>query len=205
MRRTSIATLGLMLVAASVLVAAGCGGGGKKNAAATTVAAETTTEAAMTVPATTEATTTEAMTEATTTEAMTEATTTEAMTEATTTTAASDLSGLASSANCKQLAGLGQEFSSAFTGAANAKDLKKEVELLKAFADKTPSDIRPDFEVVADYLSKFAEAFGGIKVGKTPDAATIAKLQKIATSLDQAKLTQASQNISAWVTKNCHA
>jgi hypothetical protein len=143
------------------------------------------------VATTTEATTTEAAT--------TEATTT----EATTTTSA--ISGLASSKNCRDLAGLSQKFSNAFSGAANGKDLKKQAQLLKEFADRTPSDIRPDFRVVADYFSKIADAAGSLKVGQTPDAATIAKLQKLSTEVDQTKLTQASQHISAWVTKNCHA
>jgi hypothetical protein len=196
MRMRPTAALGLTAVALA-LVASGCGGG-KKNAAETTASTQTAAPAA--TETTTQATTTEApatTTGATTTEATTtQATTTEATT--------SGLSGLASAANCKQLNELGQKFSSAFSGAANAKDLKKEAQLLKAFADKTPSDIRPDFETVADYLSKIAGAAGGIKPGKTPDAASIAKLEKLAASLDQAKLTRAVQSISAWVTKNCH-
>jgi hypothetical protein len=38
----------------------------------------------------------------------------------------------------------------------------------------------------------------------TPDAATIAKLQKLATEIDQKKLTAASTHISASVQKNCN-
>jgi hypothetical protein len=183
MGRKSIAVLGMSSLAALALVAAGCGGGSKSAA---------TTEAATTAAATT--------TEATTTEAATaEAATTEA------TTTAPALSGLASSKNCRDLAGLSQKFSSAFSGTANGKDLKTQARLLKEFADQTPSDIRADFQVVADYFSKIAEVAGNIKVGQTPDPATIAKLQKISTEVDQTKLTQASQHISAWVTKNCHA
>jgi hypothetical protein len=178
MGRKSIAVLGMSLLAAFALVAAGCGGGSKSSA---------TTEAATTAAATT--------TEAITTEAAT--------TEATTTAPA--LSGLASSKNCRDLAGLSQKFSSAFSGTANGKDLKTQARLLKEFADQTPSDIRADFQVVADYFSKIAEVAGNIKGGQTPDPATIAKLQKISTEVDQTKLTQASQHISAWVTKNCHA
>jgi len=90
-------------------------------------------------------------------------------------------------------------------GSSNGKELKKQAGLRKEFADKTPSDIRPDFQVVADYFSKIADAAGNLKAGQTPDAATIAKLQTPSTEIDQAKLTQASQHISAWVTKNCHA
>jgi len=186
MRRTSTLVLGATALAVLAFVAAGCGGGGSKESAATT------TEE--TVPATTEALTTEAVT--------TEATTTApATTKATTTT--SNLGGLASTKNCRELAELGQKFSAAFTGAANAQDLKTEARLLKEFADRTPSDIRADFEVLADYMTKVADAAGGLKAGETPDAATIAKLQKLSTQIDQAKLTAASTHISAWVQKNC--
>ena len=188
MHRKSILVVGLTLLAALMLMAAGCGGG-KKNAAATTEA--TTTEAITT----TEATTTEATT--------TEVTTTEAATTEATTTA--KIAGIASTKECQDLANLGQKFSSAFTGAANGQDLKKEAQLFKEFADKAPSDVRADFQVIADYFSKIADVAGNLKAGKTPDAATIAKLQKLSTEIDQTKITQASQNITAWATKNCHA
>ena len=176
MHRKSMLVVGLTLLAVLMLVAAGCGGGGKKNAAATT---------------TTEATTTEAVT-------TTEATTTEATTTA-------KIAGIASTKECQDLANLGQKFSSAFTGAANGQDLKKEAQLFKEFADKAPSDVRADFQVIADYFSKIADVAGNLKTGQTPDAATIAKLQKLSTEIDQTKITQASQNITAWATKNCHA
>lgn len=186
MRRTWIRASALIVLAVLLLVAAGCGGGGKKSAATTAAA-----------PATTEAMTTEAMT--------TEAATTEAMTTQAATTKAPDLSGLASSANCKQLANLGAKYSQAFSGAANANDLKRTGQLLEEFASKTPSDIRPDFKVVADAYSKVAGVIGNLKPGTVPDAATLAKLQKAVAGLDQAKLTQASQHIATWVTQNCHA
>jgi hypothetical protein len=186
MRRTSTHVFGLTMLAALAFLAAGCGGGGSKEAA------PTTTEA--TVPATTEA----ATPEPTTTQS---ATTTQATPQATTTT--SNLGGIATAKNCKELATLGQKFSEAFTGAANSQDLKKEAQLLKEFADRTPSDIRPDFEILADYMKKVADAAGGLKPGSTPDAATIAKLQKLATEINQKKLTATTAHIQAWVQKNC--
>src|SRR5207253_4783346 len=118
MRRTSTLVLGLTMLAVLALAASGCGGG-KKSAASTTTEG-TTTEA--TVQATTEAATTDAAT-----------------TQATTTTTSSKLGGIASVKNCRELATLGQKFSAAFTGAANAKDFKTEAKLLKEFAAKTPS------------------------------------------------------------------
>jgi hypothetical protein len=184
MRHTSTPVLGLTMLAAVAFLAAGCGGGGSKEAA------PTTTEA--TVPATSEEVTPEPAT--------TQAVTTEAKPQGTTTTS---LAGIASAKNCQELATLGQKFSQAFTGAANAQDLKKEAQLLKEFADRTPSDIRPDFEVLADYMKKIADAAGGLKPGSTPDAATIAKLQKLSAEIDQKKLTATSTHIQAWVQKNC--
>ena len=183
MRRKSVLVLCLALVGVLALVAVGCGGGGKKSAA-------TTTEAVTTEAATTEATTTEAVT--------TEAATTEA-------TTTSNLSGIASAKDCKDLTDLSQKFSAAFSGSANGGDVKKQAALFQEFADRAPSDIRADFQVIAKYFTKVAEVAGSLKPGTTPDAATIAKLQKLQTEVDQTKLTQAGQHISAWAQKNCKA
>jgi hypothetical protein len=184
MRRMSTLVFGATALAVLAFVAAGCGGGGSKESAATTTTEET-------VPATTEAATTEATT------------TLAPATVATTPTTTSNLGGLATAKNCRELAQLGQKFSAALTGGANAQDLKTEARVLKEFADRTPSDIRADFEVLADYMTKVADAAGGLKAGQTPNAQTLAKLQKLATEIDQAKLTAASKHISAWVQKNC--
>src|SRR5262245_42539177 len=153
MRRKTYLVLGLTLLALLGFVAAGCGG--DSNSASATTTEEVTTEEATT---TEEAATTE---EATTTE---EAATTE---EATTTEDGDDLSGLTSSGNCKELSELGQKFSQAFSGAASSQDLKKEAALLKEFADKTPDDIKPDFEVYADFVGKVADAYDGMTPGQT--------------------------------------
>jgi hypothetical protein len=131
-----------------------------------------------------------------------EATTTQGTTPATT-PKTTPTSTLASAKDCKDLEELGRKFSSAFSGAANSQNLKKEAELLKQFAERTPSDVRADFRLVADYMSKVADAVGGVKPGQTPSAEALAKLQKLSTQIDQAKLTAASAHISAWVQKNC--
>jgi hypothetical protein len=192
MRRTTLTAFAVLLIAAFTLMAAGCGGG-SKNSAATTEAA--TTEATTTEAATTEAMTTEATT--------TEATTTEAATTEATTTSA--LSGLVAGGKCKELANLEQKYSSALSGSGGTTDLKKTAQIVQEFADQAPSEIKGDFQVVADYLKKVADVVGNVKPGQTPDAATIAKLQKLSTEIDTQKLTQAGQNITAWVAKNCHA
>jgi hypothetical protein len=188
MRSTRITALCLALLAALMLVAAGCGSSSKNSAA--------TTEAATTEAATTEAATTDVATpDAATTEAAT--------TEAATTTSA--LGGLVASGKCKDLANLGQKYSQALSGQGGGQDLKAMVGVLQNFADKAPSDIKPDFEVFADYMKKIYAVIGNVKPGQVPDAGTLAKLQKLGTSIDTQKLTQASQNIQAWVAKNCHA
>ena len=161
-------------IALVVLVAVAAGCGGGSKNTAATTAAATTA-AATTAPATTKAAAT-----------------------------TPDLSGLASAANCKQLADLGTKFSQAM-GGTDAQDTKKVAQLLQDFAAKTPSEIRPDFQVVADAYSKIADAVGNLKAGSVPDASTLAKLTKLATEIDSAKLTKASENISAWAQKNCHS
>jgi hypothetical protein len=169
-----LALLGVLLV-----TAAGCGG--KSN------------NASSNTPTTTAATTTAATTTAATT---TTATTTSSST-------GSDLSKLASSANCHQLLDLGAKLSAAFSGSNN--DLQKQAKLLKEFADKTPSDIRPDFEVLADAMTKIAKDLKGVDLssGKTPTPAQLAKIQKLSTEIDQAKLQTASAHITTWAQSHC--
>jgi hypothetical protein len=173
----------LPLVALGFAVA-GCGGGSNS----TKGGFETTTSA----------TTTEATTGATT-EATTEATT-GATTEATTTSVPK---GGASTKDCREFAGLSQKFSAALSGAANSQNLEKEADLLKEFASKAPSDIRDAFQTLADYMKKLADAGISLKPGQTPDPKTLAKLQKLATEIDQAKLSKAGTDIAHWVSQHC--
>lgn len=114
----------------------------------------------------------------------------------------SDLSGLATAANCKQLADLGAKFSDAVSG-TDPQDTKKIAQLLKEFAAKTPTDIRPDFTLVADVYSKLADAIGNLQPGSVPDPSILSKLQKLSTEVDAEKLATASQHISDWVRTNC--
>jgi hypothetical protein len=178
-RRRSTQILSILLVLVLVLTAAGCG---KKKAASTT----TTT-----------------VTEATTTAA---SETTTAAAGTTTTTSSDTTAGLgALAANCKQLSDLGQAFSTAFSGANG--DVQKQAQILKEFADKTPSDIRPDFETLADAYTQIAGALKGVDLssGKTPDAATLAKLLTLSQKFQNAKFQAAVQHIETWAANNCHA
>jgi len=162
-----------------VVVAAGCGG--KSKSAANTQAAGTTT-------ATTAATTTS---------------TTPAATTATQTSTSSGLSGIATAGNCSQLAGLSESFAKALSG--NGTDIQKTAALLQEFANRTPSDIRADFQVVAAAYAKIANALKGVNLsaGTVPSASELQKLEKLGTEINQQALTKASSDISAWAQKNC--
>jgi hypothetical protein len=137
--------------------------------------------------------------------AATTATTTAAST-ATATTGASVLSGLATTANCRQLADLSNKFSAALSG-TDSKDVRKTAALLKQFADKTPAEIRPDFQTVAAAYAKIADAVQGLNVkpGSVPDPKALLKLQKLSTEIDSAALAKAATNIGTWAQKNCVA
>lgn len=121
-------------------------------------------------------------------------------------TTASGLTGLATTANCQQLANLGSEYAKALQG-TNSSNIKKTSAILKQFADKTPSDIRPAFETVAADYGKIADALQGvnIKQGSIPSPTVIAKLAKLGTEIDSAALAKAETNIATWAQKNCVA
>ncbi len=166
----------LALLGVLLLAAAGCGGKSNNSASSNT---PTTTAETTTAAATTTASTT------------------------TTSSTTSDLSKLASGSNCRALLDLGTKLSAAFSGSNG--DLQKQAKLLQEFADKTPSDIRPDFEVLADAMNKIAKDLKGVDLsaGKTPTPAQLAKLQKLSTEIDQTKLQTASAHITAWAQSHC--
>lgn len=184
MNRQVVRALVVVMLSGFVLAASGCGGG----------KSTTTTQGAST------GTTTG------TSETTTEASGTTTTTATTTTGAAGALGALLSSKNCRDLVNSSANFSQAVAGMnAAGADLQKSEALMKQFAAKTPADIRPDFEVLAAAYAKYAEALKGVdlKSGKAPSAEVIARLQKLSTAIDQAKLAKASQHIAAWIQKNC--
>jgi hypothetical protein len=178
MRRTPLSILAVVALSGLVLAAAGCGGS-KHKAAANKAATSTKTSATTTAKTATTATTS-------------------------TTSKSSSFSGLANAANCSQLAGLASSFAQAVSGTGGT-DVTKTAALLKQFADKTPEDIRPDFEVVAAAYAKIADALKGVDLssGKTPSPEVIAKLTKLSSELDQAALQKAYTHIGTWANKNC--
>jgi hypothetical protein len=166
--------LAALLVAALALVAAGCGGSSDE-ASSDTTTAETTTE----VTTTAEMTTTEQ-----------------------TSTASSGAGAAALTGKCAELAGLGSKLSAAMggqdTGVADVSQLFDEL------ADQVPDEIKADWQVLAKNFQKIAEALKGVDLTSgTPDAATLAKLQKLSTTLDSQEVQQAAAHIEAWAKKNC--
>ncbi len=166
--------LAALLVAALALVAAGCGGSSDE-ASSDTTTAETPTE----VTTTAEMTTTEQ-----------------------TSTESSGAGAAALTGKCAELAGLGSKLSAAMggqdTGVADVSQLFDE------FADQVPDEIKADWQVLAKNFQKIAEALKGVDLTSgTPDAATLAKLQKLSTTLDSQAVQQAAAHIEAWAKKNC--
>lgn len=170
--------LAALLVAALALVVAGCGGSSDEGSSdSATVAAEDTT---------TDATTTEDMT-----------TTEETTSDDTATDASSALTG-----KCADLAGLGSKLAAAMGGQdAGVADVSQ---LFDELADQVPDEIKADWQVLAQNFQKIAAALKGADLSSgTPDAATLAKLQKLATTLDSKEVQQAAAHIEAWAKKNC--
>ena len=170
----NVRRLAALLVAALALVAAGCGGSSNE-ASSDTTSAETTTE----VTTTAEMTTTKQ-----------------------TSTESSGAGAAALTGQCAELAGLGSKLAAAMggqdTGVANVSKLFDEL------ADQVPAEIKADWQVLARNFAKIAVALKGVDLTSgTPDAATLAKLQKLSTTLDSQEVQQATAHIEAWAKKNC--
>jgi hypothetical protein len=165
------------LLAALALLVAGCGGSSHPAAATSSTTATTTTASG--------------------------GTTTTATTRTSTTTGSVGNLALLTSGNCSKLLSLSQSFAQAMEG--NGQNLAKTAQLVQQFADKTPSDIRPDFKVLAADWATVAAALKGVNLssGKAPSVSIIAKLVKLSSQLDTQKLTIASQHIAAWAHTHC--
>lgn len=174
MNQMNARKLAALLVAALALVAAGCGGSSNEESSDTT-SAETTTE----VTTTAEMTTTEE-----------------------TSTESSGAGAAALTGQCAQLAGLGSKLAAAMGGQdAGVTNVSK---LFDELADQVPDEIKADWQVLAQNFQKIADALKGADLSSgTPDAATLAKLQKLSTTLDSQEVRQASAHIEAWAKKNC--
>ena len=175
-------TLAALLVAVAVLLAAGCGGS-SNDAAGTTVATDT---------------------------ASVDTTSSTDTSSGDTTSSGDGTSAAGLSEGCQKVADLGEEFSKAL-GSAGATgngqtDLATIAKTYEAFAEKVPEEIRPAFRTLAVAFAKYSIALEGVDLssGKTPDAATIAKLAKASKELSNGSLATANTEITAWVSKNCN-
>lgn len=181
MARRLVPLLVIASFALLVFAFAGCGGDDNSASGDTTTTETTTTEETTTDTETTETETTE----------------TETTEEDTDTTEASD-DDFASAENCKEFAQIGAKVSGALTGTVDVDQIKSAFDELAAAA---PSDIKSDFQTLADYMTKVADALQGVDLssGEAPDASALAKLQAI----DATAATAAGTRIGNWVTKNC--
>jgi hypothetical protein len=74
---------------------------------------------------------------------------------------------------------------------------------LDSFTSTVPSAIRDDWKSLVSGLKEYADAMKGVDMNNLMDPATQETFTKAAASMDDAKFQKASDNIEAWVTKNC--
>jgi hypothetical protein len=115
----------------------------------------------------------------------------------------------ATSKNCAQLETLGTKLSQALqtsTGSVETR-LNKEAQLLHDYANAAPSDVRADFQTLADAFDTYVHALlkAGIKPGQVPTQAQIAKIQAAAKEFSSSKLRTAERHLAAWAQANCGA
>jgi hypothetical protein len=126
-----------------------------------------------------------------------------------TTTTSSGTPKFATSKNCAQLEALGTKLAQALqtTSGSTEEKLTNEVKLFHDYANSAPSEVRGDFQTLADALDTYVHALlkAGIKPGKIPTQAQIAQIQAAAKAFSTQKLQAAEQHLSAWAQKNCGA
>jgi len=135
--------------------------------------------------------------------------TTSSTSTASTTTTSSGAPKFATSKNCAQLEALGTRLAQALqttSGSAESR-LTNEVKLFHDYANSAPSEVRGDFQTLADALDTYVHALlkAGIKPGKIPTQAQIAQIQAAAKAFSTQKLQAAEKHLSAWAQKNCGA
>jgi hypothetical protein len=125
------------------------------------------------------------------------------------TTTRSGAPRFATSKNCAQLEALGTKLAQTLqttSGSAETR-LTNEVKLFHDYADSAPSEVRGDFQTLADALDTYVHALlkAGIKPGKIPTQAQIAQIQAAAKAFSTPKLQAAEQHLTTWAQKNCGA
>jgi hypothetical protein len=122
--------------------------------------------------------------------------------ESAATTDTTDLSGILDDEDCLALAGIGATIAQALSGATSGNANTEELQQL---VDKVPDEIQADVQTLANAFGQYAAKLKdiGIKAGSAPSAAQLQQLQAAIASLDQQKLTAASNHIQAWAKDNC--
>ena len=103
--------------------------------------------------------------------------------------------------DCQALLGVGATIAAAFSGTGPDAD----TEQLQELASKAPTEIQADVETLAQVFSAYADKLAdvGIEAGETPTAEQVQELQAAIASLDQQKVTAASQRVQGWAEENC--
>jgi hypothetical protein len=174
-------TIAVVLLLA--LVGAGCGGGDDETAADTDPVVTETTADTTTDDDTTEDDTTDGDT-----------------------TGDDTTSGIFSSGDCAELVAASASLSQAFAAVGGVEgDVDEATELFEDFAENAPDEIRDDLQVLAEAYATYVAALDDVdfEEGQVPDAQTLAALQQAIASIDQAEVTEASQNLTEWSTANC--
>ena len=126
-----------------------------------------------------------------------------------TTSSTSAAPKFATSKNCAQLQTLGTKLGQALQTTSGSVEtrLTKEAQVIHDYANAAPSDVRGDFQTIADAFDTYVHALlkAGIKAGQVPTPAQVAKIQAAAKAFSTPKLRSAEQHLAAWVQKNCGA
>lgn len=125
--------------------------------------------------------------------------------EETTDETTTDDDGSFATSECASLVAAASSISQTFSGTGTTDDVDEARAQFEEFADNAPDEIRDDLQVLAAAYEEFAEVLGDVNIepGQTPDAEAIAALQAAIAAIDQADVTEASANVSAWTTANC--
>jgi hypothetical protein len=113
----------------------------------------------------------------------------------------------ASKSNCARMAGLEARIARDVGTPSGSlqTDVANEAAALQTLANAAPAQIHGDLETFATTFDNFLRALNdaGLKAGKVPTAAQLAKLETAAKALETPKLRTAEQHLATWARTNC--
>ena len=135
----------------------------------------------------------------------TEDITAEETTDETTTDETTTDDGSFATGDCAELVAAAASVSQAFSATSDSDDVDATSDQFDEFAENAPAEIRDDLVILAEAYREYADVLADVNIepGEAPDAEAIAALQAAIAAIDQAELTRASANVSAWTTENC--